>query len=77
MSYGHISSSLHSTTVITVFTWLILNHLCVLQEMLKCTVDLADLVGMYFVMSRIAGRGQLKFMVAGIGWATAELVMTR
>ncbi|XP_052804137.1 transmembrane protein 147-like [Mya arenaria] len=49
----------------------------VLGELMKCTVDIADLVGMYFVMSRIAGKGQLKFMVAGIGWATAELVMTR
>ena len=44
---------------------------------MKCTVDLADLVGIYFIMSRIAGRGQLKFMVAGIGWASAELVVTR
>ncbi|XP_048254509.1 BOS complex subunit TMEM147-like [Haliotis cracherodii] len=46
-------------------------------EFLKCTVDLADLVGIHFVMSRIAGKGQLKFMIAGMGWATAELVMTR
>ena len=44
---------------------------------MKCTVDLADLVGIYFIMSSIAGRGQLKFMVAGIGWASAELVVTR
>lgn len=49
----------------------------VFGELMKCTVDLADLVGIYFVMSRIAGKGQLKFMVAGLGWATAELVMTR
>ncbi|KAL4228467.1 hypothetical protein ACF0H5_011514 [Mactra antiquata] len=46
-------------------------------ELLKCTVDLGDLVGMYFVMSKIAGKGQLKFMIAGLGWATAELIMTR
>lgn len=44
---------------------------------MKCTVDVADLVGLYFVMSGIAGKGQLKFMIAGIGWATAELIMTR
>ena len=48
-----------------------------LQELLKSTVDLADLVGIHFVMSKIAGKGQLKFMIAGLGWATAELVMTR
>ena len=44
---------------------------------MKCTVDLADLIGLYFVMSKTAGKGQLKFMIAGLGWATAELVMTR
>lgn len=48
-----------------------------LKEFLKCTVDLADLVGIHLVMSKIAGKGQLKFMVAGLGWATAELLMTR
>ena len=49
----------------------------VVGEFMKSTVDLADLVGIYFVMSKIAGKGQLKFMVAGIGWATAELLVTR
>lgn len=28
-------------------------------------------------MTKVAGKGQLKFMIAGMGWATAELVMTR
>ncbi|XP_060086221.1 BOS complex subunit TMEM147-like [Ylistrum balloti] len=49
----------------------------VIGEFLKSTVDLADLIGIHFVMSKIAGKGQLKFMVAGLGWATAELLMTR
>ncbi|XP_053409226.1 transmembrane protein 147-like [Mercenaria mercenaria] len=49
----------------------------ILGELMKCTVDLADLIGLYFVMSKTAGKGQLKFMIAGLGWATAELVMTR
>lgn len=48
-----------------------------LQEFLKCTVDLADLLGLHIVMSKYAGKGQLKFMIAGMGWATAELIMTR
>jgi len=46
-------------------------------EVFKSTVDFADLVGIHFVMSQIAGKGELKVLVAGIGWATAELVMTR
>ncbi|CAC5415106.1 Transmembrane protein 147 [Mytilus coruscus] len=49
----------------------------VVGEFMKSTVDFADLVGIYFVMSKIAGKGQLKFMVAGLGWATAELLVTR
>ncbi|XP_069115057.1 BOS complex subunit TMEM147-like [Argopecten irradians] len=49
----------------------------VIGEFLKSTVDMADLIGLHFVMSKIAGKGQLKFMVAGLGWATAELLLTR
>lgn len=48
----------------------------VMQELFKSTVDLADLVGLHLVMSQIAGKGQLKFMIAGVGWASAELIMT-
>lgn len=44
---------------------------------MKSTIDLADLLGLYFVMSKIAGKGEIKFLVAGLGWATAELLMTR
>ncbi|XP_029432202.1 transmembrane protein 147 isoform X2 [Rhinatrema bivittatum] len=46
-------------------------------EFMKATVDLADLVGLHLVMSRNAGKGEYKIMVAATGWATAELVMSR
>merc|ERR1712083_1131853 len=46
-------------------------------ELMKSTVDIVDLIGLHIVMSKIAGKGQLKFMIAGLGWASAELVMTR
>ncbi|TFJ96225.1 3-hydroxybutyryl-CoA dehydrogenase [Platysternon megacephalum] len=46
-------------------------------EFMKATVDLADLVGLHLVMSRNAGKGEYKIMVAAMGWATAELVMSR
>ncbi|CAN7983798.1 unnamed protein product [Ixodes hexagonus] len=49
----------------------------VLGEFLKSTVDLADLVGIHIVMTRVAGKGETKFLVAGLGWASAELLMTR
>lgn len=47
------------------------------HEFLKSTVDIADCVGLYFVMSRIAGKGETKVLIAGVGWATAELILTR
>ena len=49
----------------------------VFQEFMKATVDLADLLGLHLVMSRNAGKGEYKIMVAAMGWATAELVMSR
>merc|ERR1719419_1582343 len=48
----------------------------VLGEFLKSTVDLADLVGLHMVMSRV-GKGPLRFLIGGMGWATSELIMTR
>lgn len=44
---------------------------------MKATVDMADLLGLHLVMSRNAGKGEYKIMVAAMGWATAELVMSR
>merc|ERR1712141_977954 len=46
-------------------------------EFLKLTVDLADLIGLYLVIQRVAGKGQVKVLCAGLGWAFAELVLTR
>ena len=37
------------------------------QEFLRSTVDIADLVGLHLVMTRIAGKGELKVLVAGVG----------
>ena len=44
---------------------------------MKATVEVADLCGLYVVMVRMAGRGEFKVMVAGMGWATAELITSR
>ena len=48
-----------------------------LNDFLRATVDIADLVGIYLVMSRVAGKGSVKVLVAGLGWGFAELVLTR
>lgn len=44
---------------------------------MKASVDVADLIGLNLVMSRNAGKGEYKIMVAALGWATAELIMSR
>lgn len=48
-----------------------------LGEFLKSTVDLADLVGLYVVLAGIPGKGHSKVLTAGIGWATAEVILSR
>ena len=45
--------------------------------LLQATVDMADLVGIYLIMSRVSGKGSVKVLIAGLGWAFAELVLTR
>lgn len=49
----------------------------ILQEFLKCTIDIADLVGLAVVLQRIPGKGHSKLITAGLGWATAEVILTR
>ncbi|XP_063222430.1 BOS complex subunit TMEM147 [Bacillus rossius redtenbacheri] len=46
-------------------------------EFMKSTVDLADLVGMYLVLMSIPGKGHAKVLTAGVGWAGAEILLTR
>ena len=47
------------------------------QEFLKVSVDMIDLVGLHFALSRIPGRGNSKILSAAIGWGVAELIFTR
>jgi len=49
----------------------------IIAELLKASVDIGDLLGIHLVMSRVAARGDIKVLVAGVGWATAELLLTR
>lgn len=49
----------------------------VIAEFFRCSVDLADLLGMTFVLSRIPGKGHSKLITAGLGWATAEVILSR
>jgi len=46
-------------------------------EFLKSSIDMVDLVGLYFALSRIPGRGHAKILSAALGWGAAELIFTR
>ncbi|RVE50760.1 hypothetical protein evm_004670 [Chilo suppressalis] len=48
----------------------------VILEILKATVDFADLVGLYFALNSVPGKGHAKILTAAIGWASAEAVVT-
>lgn len=49
----------------------------ILQEFLRCVIDGADLLGLAFVLSQIPGKGHSKLITAGLGWATAEVILSR
>ncbi|XP_075974281.1 BOS complex subunit TMEM147 [Anticarsia gemmatalis] len=49
----------------------------VFMEILKATVDFADLFGLYFAMNSVPGKGHAKILTSAIGWASAEVVVTR
>lgn len=36
-----------------------------------------DLIGFYVVLCGIPGRGHIKILTAGLGWAGAEILLTR
>jgi len=46
-------------------------------EFLKATVDLADLGGLYLVLMGIPGKGHAKVLTAGVGWAGADILLSR
>ncbi|KAI4489459.1 hypothetical protein M0802_011131 [Mischocyttarus mexicanus] len=46
-------------------------------EFLKSSIDLADLVGILLVLNSIPGKGHAKVLTAGVGWAGAEVLLTR
>ncbi|XP_053612718.1 BOS complex subunit TMEM147 [Plodia interpunctella] len=49
----------------------------VILEILKATVDFADLLGLYFALNAVPGKGHAKILTAAIGWASAEVLVTR
>lgn len=46
-------------------------------EMVKTTVDFGDVMGLSIVMGRVPGAGHIKILITGLGWAAADLLLTR
>ena len=44
---------------------------------MKTSIDIGDLVGLYLALTKISGKCEIKYLIAGAGWATAELIMTK
>ena len=40
-------------------------------------MDILDVVGLHFVITRLLGKTDLKFLVAALGWTSAELIVTK
>ncbi|XP_013149123.1 PREDICTED: transmembrane protein 147 [Papilio polytes] len=49
----------------------------VFLELLKATVDFADLFGMYFALNSVPGKAHAKILTTAIGWASAEVAVSR
>lgn len=47
------------------------------KECLRCSADLLDFVGLTFVLSRIPGKGHSKLLIAAVGWASAEIILSK
>jgi len=53
------------------------NKIDIIGEFMKSTMDLADLIGFHIIMTKIPGRGDMKILIAGLGWASAEFLTTK
>jgi hypothetical protein len=49
----------------------------IVYEFFKTSTDVCDLIGIHLAMTRIAGKCEIKYLIAAAGWSGAELVMTK
>ncbi|XP_018006555.1 transmembrane protein 147 [Hyalella azteca] len=48
-----------------------------LTEIFKSTMDFGDLFAISLVLRKISASGPIKVLIAGLGWSTADMVLTR
>lgn len=46
-------------------------------EMFKSTMDFGDLIALSLVLRKISANGQIKVVIAGLGWSAADLLLYR
>lgn len=46
-------------------------------ELMKGAVELFDIVGLFFIITQNIGKGDLKILIAGVGWSLAEMLTMR
>ena len=48
-----------------------------MQETMKSAVDVMDVLGLHFTITYIlSGKGEVKMLTAGLGWAAAHSLLT-
>ena len=49
-----------------------------LQEFLKSSADIIDVIGLHLLMTNfLAGKGEVRFVVGGLGWGFAHSIAHR
>ncbi|KAF2367334.1 Protein of unknown function DUF2053 membrane [Trinorchestia longiramus] len=48
-----------------------------LTEVFKATMDFGDLFALSLVLRKISASGPIKVLIAGLGWSTADMILTR
>lgn len=48
-----------------------------IAELLRTSIDVIDLLGIALMLSKIPGKGHSKQISVGLGWSTAELILSR
>ena len=53
------------------------SSVCSVQSFMLNTAHLVDFVGLYFAVTRVVGKGEMKVVATAVGWGTAQLIGTR
>ncbi|XP_065915535.1 BOS complex subunit TMEM147-like [Dysidea avara] len=49
----------------------------IVTDLVKATVELIDLLGIYYTVTRVVSKGEMRIMATSIGWGSADFLGTR